>query len=100
MLCIAPNETALSRQVSAVRATGNKPLITRDRGAANFDAVLFEGDADALLAINQEMAARDGPIVPVYVGRPDYDLEWLVRERCISTNTAAAGGNATLMAIG
>ncbi len=59
--------------------------------------MLFEGDAEALRALNRQLAARDGPIVPVYTGLP---LEWLVRERSISTNTAAAGGNATLMSVG
>ncbi len=73
---------------------------TDDRIAARFDAVLFDGDADPLRALTQEMAAREGPIVPVYRGVGDSSLEWLVRERSISTNTAAAGGNATLMAIG
>jgi len=33
-------------------------------------------------------------------GQPDYPLEWLLEERSISTNTAAAGGNASLMSIG
>ncbi len=30
----------------------------------------------------------------------DYDLNFLLEERSISTNTAAAGGNASLMTIG
>ena len=65
---------------------------------AAFDAVLFDGDDDALLALARELAERDGPIV-TRVSRP-YRLDGLVRERSISTNTAAAGGNASLMAIG
>ncbi|HEY5301884.1 MAG TPA: aldehyde dehydrogenase family protein, partial [Acetobacteraceae bacterium] len=97
VLCIAPNEAALSRQMRAVLATGNRVLVDADRSTASFDAVLFEGDADTLRALNRQLAARDGPIVPAYLGLP---LEWLVRERSISTNTAAAGGNATLMSIG
>jgi RHH-type proline utilization regulon transcriptional repressor/proline dehydrogenase/delta 1-pyrroline-5-carboxylate dehydrogenase len=71
-------------------------------------AVLFEGDSDALKSVNQQAAALAGPIVPVYGidrdaladGTEDYPLEWLVAERSISTNTAAAGGNASLMTIG
>ena len=48
------------------------------------------------------MAGRPGPIVPVHVAGPDgdYPLEWLVRERALSANTTAAGGNANLMMIG
>jgi RHH-type proline utilization regulon transcriptional repressor/proline dehydrogenase/delta 1-pyrroline-5-carboxylate dehydrogenase len=35
------------------------------------------------------------------VGNPDaYCLNWLLREVSISVNTAAAGGNASLMTIG
>jgi RHH-type proline utilization regulon transcriptional repressor/proline dehydrogenase/delta 1-pyrroline-5-carboxylate dehydrogenase len=33
-------------------------------------------------------------------GKAYYALEWLVTERSISINTAAAGGNASLMTIG
>ena len=51
---------------------------------------------------------RPGAIVPVHgasreglaEGSESYPLEWLVRERSVSVNTAAAGGNASLMAIG
>jgi RHH-type proline utilization regulon transcriptional repressor/proline dehydrogenase/delta 1-pyrroline-5-carboxylate dehydrogenase len=54
------------------------------------------------------LARRDGPIVPIHgvargalaTGDADYHLEWLLRERVISVNTTAAGGNASLMTIG
>jgi RHH-type proline utilization regulon transcriptional repressor/proline dehydrogenase/delta 1-pyrroline-5-carboxylate dehydrogenase len=44
------------------------------------------------------MAERDGPIVPIYLA--PYPVDFLRSEVSISTNTAAAGGNASLMAIG
>ena len=44
------------------------------------------------------MAAREGPIVPIYV--EPYPLEFLRDEVSLSVNTAAAGGNASLMTIG
>jgi len=72
-----------------------------------FDAVLFEGDSDALLELNRRLAAREGPIVSVQGLTTDglsqgmyYALEPLVVERAVSINTAAAGGNASLMTIG
>jgi len=76
--------------------------------AAAFDAVLFEGDADALRALHLRVASRDGPIVPVQGlassdiarGAARYVRERLLAERSVSTNTAAAGGNASLMSIG
>ncbi|WP_028355835.1 trifunctional transcriptional regulator/proline dehydrogenase/L-glutamate gamma-semialdehyde dehydrogenase [Bordetella petrii] len=74
---------------------------------AVFHGVLFEGDGDALRAWNQRIAARGGPILAVQGLTPDalaagaaYALEQLVAERSISVNTAAAGGNASLMSIG
>jgi RHH-type proline utilization regulon transcriptional repressor/proline dehydrogenase/delta 1-pyrroline-5-carboxylate dehydrogenase len=67
-----------------------------------FDAALFDGERDALVAFAEAVAAKDGPIIPVHVALPEgtYPLEALVQERCISTNTTAAGGNARLMMIG
>jgi RHH-type proline utilization regulon transcriptional repressor/proline dehydrogenase/delta 1-pyrroline-5-carboxylate dehydrogenase len=44
------------------------------------------------------MARREGPVVPVYVA--PYPLDLLRNEVSLSINTAAAGGNASLMAIG
>src|SRR5690606_11850532 len=70
-------------------------------------AALFEGDLDALKAFNQRMAAREGPIVLVQGLTPEaiargktYRLERLLAERSVSINTAAAGGNASLMTSG
>ncbi len=82
--------------------------MVRNRNAASFDAVLFEGDGDGLQALNEEIAERQGGIVPVHGatsagladGSESYPLELLVEERSVSTNTAAAGGNASLMTIG
>ncbi|MFA5664632.1 trifunctional transcriptional regulator/proline dehydrogenase/L-glutamate gamma-semialdehyde dehydrogenase [Castellaniella sp.] len=75
--------------------------------AAAFQAVLFEGDSDALQALAQAIAARPGPILPVIALNHDelaagaaYPLEMLVREVALCINTAAAGGNATLMMVG
>ena len=76
--------------------------------AAPLAGILFEGDATALHAVELRAAARQGPLVAVHAlrvdelasGQPDYPLEWLLEERSISTNTAAAGGNASLMSIG
>ncbi|EWM48938.1 proline dehydrogenase domain protein [Bordetella holmesii 70147] len=74
---------------------------------ADFQAVLFEGDGDTLRHLNQRIAAREGPILAVHGLSPDevaagvaYAPERLLNERAISVNTAAAGGNASLMTIG
>jgi RHH-type proline utilization regulon transcriptional repressor/proline dehydrogenase/delta 1-pyrroline-5-carboxylate dehydrogenase len=73
-----------------------------------FDAVLHQGDAASLREVNRTMAARPGPIVGVHGasaggegerGGRSWPLERLVLERASSVNTAAAGGNASLMTI-
>lgn len=70
-------------------------------------AVLFEGDADVLLQVQQEVAGRAGALVPVYglssgevADGASWDPVRLVAETSLSINTAAAGGNASLMTIG
>ncbi len=70
---------------------------------ARFDAVLHHGPADALRAVCAQIAGRAGPIVGVTAaagGGDPVPLERLVIERSLSINTAAAGGNASLMTIG
>jgi RHH-type proline utilization regulon transcriptional repressor/proline dehydrogenase/delta 1-pyrroline-5-carboxylate dehydrogenase len=65
-----------------------------------FDAVLHHGTAEALLSVCRAVAARPGPIVSVTglaPGDATVPLERLVVERALSVNTAAAGGNASLM---
>ncbi|PWR18860.1 trifunctional transcriptional regulator/proline dehydrogenase/L-glutamate gamma-semialdehyde dehydrogenase [Zavarzinia compransoris] len=70
--------------------------------AAPVAAVLFAGDGDALAAVSRRLAARPGPIVTLQgiAGDEDYHLDLLLEEVVVSTNTAAAGGNASLMTIG
>jgi RHH-type proline utilization regulon transcriptional repressor/proline dehydrogenase/delta 1-pyrroline-5-carboxylate dehydrogenase len=70
--------------------------------------VLFEGDAAALQSIARQLALLEGPIRQIQGvtatglanGLEDYSLEALLEEVSISTNTAAAGGNAQLMTLG
>ncbi|NYT25015.1 trifunctional transcriptional regulator/proline dehydrogenase/L-glutamate gamma-semialdehyde dehydrogenase [Alcaligenaceae bacterium] len=131
VLCIARSESGLRAQLDAVLKTGNRALFVEapflrnalakadddirgrveviDRARiddASFDAVLFEGDSDALLELNRRLAARPGPIIAVQglasdslAHGADYAPEPLLLERSVSINTAAAGGNATLMTI-
>ncbi|MEZ2295699.1 trifunctional transcriptional regulator/proline dehydrogenase/L-glutamate gamma-semialdehyde dehydrogenase [Variovorax sp. RCC_210] len=68
-----------------------------------FDAALHHGDAQGLSEVMRRLAARPGPIVGVRAFAPGdtgIPLESLVVERALSVNTAAAGGNASLMTIG
>lgn len=124
---LAATEKALLIQISAILATGNHAIVQVANPARNvldrlpaglkdqirfvddwckidrLEAVLFDGRPSELLAVNKEVARRHGPILPVVArssSSDDYDLDRLVKELSISTNTAAAGGNASLMSIG
>ena len=78
--------------------------VTLDDAGSPIAALLFEGDGDALLQVGARVAARKGAIVRIesrasdaLQAGPGYDLAALLHEQSISTNTAAAGGNAQLM---
>ena len=111
VLCRATTEAGGLAQLAAVLATGNDPVIesgfpcatayrafAAHAGTASLQAALHEGDAASLGALARDLAAREGPIVTIH--SPPYAPEFLLRERVVTTNTAAAGGNASLMAIG
>jgi RHH-type transcriptional regulator, proline utilization regulon repressor / proline dehydrogenase / delta 1-pyrroline-5-carboxylate dehydrogenase len=125
VLCLGADESDRLVQLAAVLAVGSRALWPSDsaplrerlpepvRGridlvadwtaaATDFDAVLHHGSADELLRVTAALAARVGPIVGVEGLRPgetELALERLVVERALSVNTAAAGGNATLMTL-
>jgi RHH-type proline utilization regulon transcriptional repressor/proline dehydrogenase/delta 1-pyrroline-5-carboxylate dehydrogenase len=96
ILCVASDRAQLEAQRAAALGTGNQ--VTTDPANEHIAAVFFAGSEDELRALSERMAARDGPIVPVYV--EPYPLEFLSNEVSLSVNTAAAGGNASLMTIG
>jgi RHH-type proline utilization regulon transcriptional repressor/proline dehydrogenase/delta 1-pyrroline-5-carboxylate dehydrogenase len=123
VLCAAQSEAGLLLQLAATLATGNHaailapgladfvarlpaeiaPRLTRVGSPADIPvaAALFEGDSDNLRDFAQRLARLPGPLVALYAAGPDtYPSAFLVREITISTNTAAAGGNASLMSIG
>lgn len=64
--------------------------------------MLYHGDCDQLAEVCRIVANRKGAIVSVHglaQGETSIPLERLLIERSISVNTAAAGGNASLMTI-
>ena len=74
------------------------------RSELHLSAMLFEGDGDALQALSPRVAQQAGAIVRIESLSPAqlaagacYDLSAVMHEQSISTNTAAAGGNAQLM---
>jgi RHH-type proline utilization regulon transcriptional repressor/proline dehydrogenase/delta 1-pyrroline-5-carboxylate dehydrogenase len=65
---------------------------------AGFELALIDR-ASELAPFRQQLARRDGPRVRVLQAGPEYGLQWMVSERVISANTAAAGGNASLLTL-
>jgi RHH-type proline utilization regulon transcriptional repressor/proline dehydrogenase/delta 1-pyrroline-5-carboxylate dehydrogenase len=117
-ILLRPATTAgLYRQIAAVLATGCDGLLEGMALPANIPAsvaarivalddgelagALIEGDAASIGAMLKELAARPGPIVTAQTASTDgYNLDLLLDEVSTSINTAAAGGNASLMMIG
>ena len=62
------------------------------------DSVLVEGGAERMHEVARTVSAFDGPIVSVQSAAA-INLDLLVHEIAVSINTAAAGGNASLMAL-
>jgi RHH-type proline utilization regulon transcriptional repressor/proline dehydrogenase/delta 1-pyrroline-5-carboxylate dehydrogenase len=73
-----------------------------------FAGALIEGDPERVRSLNKAIAGLPGPLVLVQSastqeiasGAETYCLNWLMEEVSTSINTAAAGGNASLMSIG
>jgi RHH-type proline utilization regulon transcriptional repressor/proline dehydrogenase/delta 1-pyrroline-5-carboxylate dehydrogenase len=121
VLCHAATRDGLALQLTACLATGNAACVQgpaglpdglppalsarlHTAGAEDLQAcaaVLFEGEAEALRRLNTAVAALEGPLRPVLAPEDSgfYRLDMLVLERSVSTNTAAAGGNASLMSL-
>ncbi len=128
ILCVSEAEGDRLLQLAVVLATGAQPAWLDDpvsrtllaalppdvRGAiarvdADRDAIdlaLIAADLDAVAAWSRRLAARDGVIVGIVAAAPGrrdpgaYPRDRLDVERSVSVNTAAAGGNASLMTIG
>jgi RHH-type proline utilization regulon transcriptional repressor/proline dehydrogenase/delta 1-pyrroline-5-carboxylate dehydrogenase len=125
VLCLAAGDAARLRLLAAVLAVGGRAvwpadaqalwarlpevvqervLLAQDwtRGDVPLDAALHAGPAASLQAAALALAARPGPIVTLVQADAagGVPLERLVAERSLSVNTAAAGGNASLMTIG
>jgi RHH-type proline utilization regulon transcriptional repressor/proline dehydrogenase/delta 1-pyrroline-5-carboxylate dehydrogenase len=73
--------------------------VVDDLSTAQFDAVLHQGSSEQLLALQQQITAQAAIVGITHLSEASaaIPLERLVIERAISINTAAAGGNASLM---
>ncbi len=129
ILLLPQTEDGLYRLLGAVLATGNEAVVDAQVGLTGLLArlpaelaarvrvtadwlsigpgggplagALVEGDSARLLAANRRIAELPGPLV-LTQGLADcaaVEIAWLMNERSVSTNTTAAGGNASLVAM-
>ncbi len=128
VLCIAANDRDALTQLAAVTRIGSRALWQDDEQhrtlAASlppavqacidwaidplysdepFSAAIYHGDAEPLRTLSEKLACRAGAIISVQgfaSGETHLRLDHLLTERSLSINTAAAGGNASLMSMG
>jgi RHH-type proline utilization regulon transcriptional repressor/proline dehydrogenase/delta 1-pyrroline-5-carboxylate dehydrogenase len=95
VLCDAGSAEERRLQEEAVRRARCRLAAPHERP----DAVLSDATGEAMTALRRRLAALDGPIIPVIQRDGDTYPVWRLQlERCLSINTAAAGGNAALLA--
>ena len=126
VLCLGETRADLLEQLAVVLTAGARaawptgvevarwlaelPGAVRDRVSTvadpfgdDVDAALIEASAERVAVWGRRLAERAGPIVALHVLPADagaFEIERLLVERTLSVNTAAAGGNASLMTIG
>jgi len=102
LLCMGPGAEAAAAQARAVEALGGHaikatgqidPALLAD--APDYGGILWWGDTDTARAIEQALAQRHGPILPLICGLPD--MARVRAERHVCVDTTASGGNAALL---
>lgn len=97
---LANNAFILKHLQSMPSHVVNQIKVVNSIEQGEFEAVLHHGHQAELLDLQKRIATRSGAIVGItHLASGDYDIpmERFVIERAISINTAAAGGNASLM---
>ncbi len=102
LLCMGPGAEAAKAQADAVKSLGGTAIqmtgtldLHRLENLTGFSGVLWWGDDDTARQIEQHLARRDGPIIPLIPGQPDRAR--VLGERHVCVDTTAAGGNAALL---
>jgi RHH-type proline utilization regulon transcriptional repressor/proline dehydrogenase/delta 1-pyrroline-5-carboxylate dehydrogenase len=102
LICMGPSAEAAAAQKEAVLALGGTAIeanglldLHRLEFLKGFSGVLWWGDEDTARRIEQTLAKRNGPIIPLIPGKPDPAR--VLAERHVCVDTTAAGGNAALL---
>ena len=101
-IVLADNAFVLQYLQSMPEALRQQVAMIKDLHTGEFDAVLHHGSTNQLIDLQKHIAQREGAIIAINHFK-DHELnipvEALVIERALSINTAAAGGNASLMTL-
>jgi RHH-type proline utilization regulon transcriptional repressor/proline dehydrogenase/delta 1-pyrroline-5-carboxylate dehydrogenase len=102
LLCMGPGAKAAAAQAKAVMQLGGTAIQANGMldlqqlvNLQDIAGVLWWGDEDTGRHIEETLAKRDGPIVPLIPGQPDRAR--VLAERHVCVDTTAAGGNAALL---
>jgi len=102
LLCMGPGRQTAMAQARAVEALGGHAVQVTGQvdpamlvGGPAYGGILWWGDVETARAIEQALAKRDGPIVPLIIGLPD--AARVRAERHVCVDTTASGGNAALL---
>ncbi|MGE8542489.1 MAG: trifunctional transcriptional regulator/proline dehydrogenase/L-glutamate gamma-semialdehyde dehydrogenase, partial [Acinetobacter sp.] len=98
---VLPENTFILKYLQKMpKAISDRIAVIPNIETGHFDAVLLHGTKTQLLQLQKQIASREGAIIGITrlePGQYDIPLERFIIERAVSINTAAAGGNASLM---
>ncbi|WP_027244214.1 bifunctional proline dehydrogenase/L-glutamate gamma-semialdehyde dehydrogenase PutA [Leisingera daeponensis] len=102
LLCMGPGPEAAAEQAKQVISLGGTAIeahgllgLNQLQTIEGISGVLWWGDDAAGRDIEQCLAKRDGPIIPLIPGKPDRAR--VLAERHVCVDTTASGGNAQLL---
>ncbi len=102
LLCLGPGAETAAEQARQVRALGGAAVeasgtLTPEalEHLTGFGGVVFWGDTDSARPLEQALARRNGPILPLITGA--VDMGRVRGERHLCVDTTASGGNAALL---
>ncbi|QAX29999.1 bifunctional proline dehydrogenase/L-glutamate gamma-semialdehyde dehydrogenase PutA [Leisingera sp. NJS204] len=102
LLCMGPGPEAAAEQAKEVISLGGTAIeahgmfdLHRLEAIQGIAGVLWWGDEATGREIEQWLAKRDGPIIPLIPGKPDRAR--VLAERHVCVDTTASGGNADLL---
>ncbi|UWQ38646.1 bifunctional proline dehydrogenase/L-glutamate gamma-semialdehyde dehydrogenase PutA [Leisingera aquaemixtae] len=102
LLCMGPGPEAAAEQAKQVISLGGTAIeahgllgLNQLQTIEGISGVLWWGDEATGRDIEQCLARRDGPIIPLIPGKPDRAR--VLAERHVCVDTTASGGNAQLL---